>query len=86
MASIIRIATAANTLAPAWLAILEKGYEVTKQLIGERELFLATKGDLEFIAEDTVALLGLIGMYEARGENWKATDAEIDAYMVLDES
>lgn len=82
----IRIANAANTLTPAWLAILDKGYDVEKQLVGQQEMFLARKGDLEFLAEDTVALLGLIGIYETRGPNWQATDLEIESYVELDQS
>ena len=70
---------------PAWLTILDKGFAVSKLLIGEQEMFVAKKGELEFLAEDTLTLLGLISMHEVRGVHWQATDSEIDDYMLLDE-
>lgn len=81
-----RISSAANTLAPAWLAIRHKGYDVSMLSSGDNELCVAKKGEFEFVAEDTVLLLGLIAMYETRGKNWKATDAEIDEFMEWDGS
>ena len=52
----------------------------------EKDQCIAKKDGLEFIAEDTVLLLGLIAMFETRGEDWKASDAEIDKFMRWDGS
>ena len=54
-------------------------------MIGEQEMFVAKKGELEFLAEDMLTLLGLISMHEVRGVHWQATDSGIDDYMLLDE-
>lgn len=82
----LKISSAANTLAPAWLAIRQRGYDVQMLSGNETDLCIARKDGLQFVAEDTVLLLGLIAMYETRGENWKATDAEIDEFMRWDGS
>ena len=74
----MRLVTAANVFTPAYLTILDKGYAVQKR--GE-DLLIATRGDDTFIAEDPILLLGLIAVGEARGENWQATDGEIDDFI-----
>ena len=76
----MRLASAANLLAPAWLTIIEKGYDVRK--VGEH--FVATRGGDTLIAEDTILLLGVIAVGEGRGENWPATDAQITEFMPMD--
>lgn len=81
-----KISAAANTLVPAWLAIQQKGYDVTMVSESDKDLCIAQKNGLEFVAGDTVLLLWLITMYEVRGENWKATDREIDEFMRWDGS
>ena len=73
----MRIASAANVLTPAYLTITAKGYAVRE----EGEYLVATRGGDTFIAEDPILLLGLIAVGECRGENWQATDAEIDAFV-----
>lgn len=76
----MKIAAAANVMAPAWLAILAKGFRVEL-----REPYLvAVRGNDEFVAEDPITLLGLIAVVEARGENWQATDEEIARLMAFD--
>ena len=73
----MQISSAANTMTPAYLAILSKGYSVT----ASGDLMVAEKGPHRFVAEDPVLLLGLIALFEVRGEEWKADDDEIDAFM-----
>ena len=46
-------------------------------------VWVATKGDNEFVGEDPITLLGLIKLAEVRGEDWHASDSEIDKYMAL---
>jgi len=69
----MRLAAAANLLTPAYLAILDRGYSVRE----DGGLLFATRGDDTFMAEDTILLLGVIALAEARGENWRATDEQI---------
>jgi hypothetical protein len=78
----VTIATAGNVLVPAYLALRHKGYRVTRVVParGKSETWRATKAGEEFIAEDTLSLLGLVALYEARGATWQAEDAEIDAF------
>jgi len=41
----------------------------------------ARKGDAILSAESPLELLGLVAMYNARGLQWQASDAEIDAFL-----
>ncbi len=78
----VKIASAANTIVPAYLALLAKGYLVTRIGASEHEeTWQALKGGDEFISEDPVSLLGLVVLYEVRGMDWKADDAEIDTFV-----
>jgi hypothetical protein len=77
------IATAGNVLVPAYLALCAKGYQVSR-VVDEREqteTWRAVQPGREFIAEDTLSLLGLVALYEARGAGWRAEDSEIDAFL-----
>ena len=73
------LADAANMMAPAYLAILSKGYEVRTS----GDLMIAQQGDKSFAADGPVALLGLIAMVEIRGDAWMASDAEIENFVEL---
>lgn len=73
----MRITSAANVLTPAYMTILAKGYTVRN----EGELLVATRDGDTFIADDPILLLGVITIGESRGENWQATDAEIDEFV-----
>lgn len=79
-----QIANAGNTLVPAYLALQAKGYHVAWKR-GDAapgdEMWFAEGPLGRFIAEDAVALLGLVAMREQRGSNWKATDEQIDEFM-----
>ncbi len=77
----MKIASAANTLVPAYLAILSKGYSIQKSNSpGTEETWRAKKDGAELIAEDPLVVLGLIAMYESRGINWAATDEQIEEF------
>lgn len=67
------IAQAANTVVPAILALERLGFTVSQQ----DGLFVASAEGSRFVAEDPVALLGLIKLVESR-RPWSATDAEVD--------
>ncbi len=77
------IAAAGNTLVPAYLALRQKGYRVHRDppRRGCPELWYAEAGARRFVAEDPVTLLGLVALWETRGDNWQAGDAEIDDFM-----
>lgn len=68
---------AASLMTPAYLTILAKGYAVHD----EGELMVAVKGADRFSAEGPVALLGVIVVAETRGEDWEATDDEIQDFV-----
>jgi hypothetical protein len=73
---------AGNTLAPAWLALQQKGYVVRSEHTGtEAERWVAASAERDFIAPDPLSLLGLVALYETRGDEWQATDAEIEAFL-----
>jgi hypothetical protein len=74
------IVAAGNVVVPAYLAIVSKGYAVQRADKGSG--LTAKKGGAIYAADDPVTLLGLIAIGETRGEQWKATDAEIDAYLL----
>lgn len=78
----MHVTSAGNTTVPAYLVLLKKGYTVSKNELSQtEELWIATKNATELSAEDPLTLLGLVEMIERRGPNWKASDAEIDAFM-----
>jgi hypothetical protein len=71
------IAAAGNVEVPAYLCILSKGYTV----YSERGLMVAERGLDRFMADGALELLGVITMAESRGENWWATEEQIDDYL-----
>lgn len=84
MEEVSRIAEAANTIVPAVLALRSLGYRVraSRTDTSPDETWHAEGPLGEFIADGPVALLGLIAMREERGADWKASDDEIDAFMI----
>ena len=76
----MRIAMAANTLAPAYAALLKKGYRVERRRDPSGGC-LASKDGHSFLAENPVELLGLIAMAEMRGEAWQASDREVELFL-----
>jgi hypothetical protein len=78
------IAAAGNTLVPAYLALRAKGYVVRREgpiSADSEESWSAEDAHRRFIADDTVALLGLVALFETRGEGWQASDEEIDRFL-----
>jgi hypothetical protein len=73
-----RIVAAGNTVVPAVLALEAAGYRVSKL---NDDLFEATSLDGSYVADDPVALLGLIKLVELRGWTWRASDSEIDSVL-----
>lgn len=72
---VIQIAQAGNTVIPAILALEEMGMVVDVAA----DLVVASSASGRFIANDPVAVLGLVRLFELRGEEWMASDEEIAA-------
>jgi hypothetical protein len=69
------IVQAGNTVVPALLALEELGFEVSI----EEGSTVATSEDGRFVADDPVAVLGLMKLVETRSRDWRASDEQIDA-------
>ncbi|MFA7209022.1 MAG: hypothetical protein WC120_01930 [Parcubacteria group bacterium] len=69
---------AGNVFPVAYEIIKNKGYQILK----EGENYIAESNGQKFIAkDDIVQLLGLITIYETKGENWATTDQVIDEFL-----
>ncbi|MFT3685319.1 MAG: hypothetical protein QM783_10405 [Phycisphaerales bacterium] len=83
----IRIFAAGNTLTPAYLCLVQKGYAVTRTIGQTGEEWVAKRasdsGQDEYIAEDPLTLLALVCIGETRGDRWQASDEEITAFLKL---
>lgn len=73
----LKIAGAGNVEAPAWSVLIARGYRVQA---GPRGL-IANGPMGTFESDGALSLLGLVALAEARGQQWHATDAEIDAFL-----
>ena len=71
----IRIAQAGNTVVPAILALEEMGMVIDVRA----DHVIATSPAVQFIADDPVAVLGLVRLLELRGADWMAKDEDIAA-------
>jgi hypothetical protein len=70
------LAQAGNTVIPAILALRRLGYRVSQLGDTFAADYSSLFGSARFVAEDPVALLGLVKLSEVR-RPWSATDAEI---------
>jgi len=75
------LSAAANVLVPAYLVLQSKGYQVSRLQTEETEFWIAEGNGHRFVADSTIDLLGVIAVYEARGENWPASDEDLEMYM-----
>ena len=71
----MRIAQAGNTVVPAILALEEMGMVIDVR----DDQVIATSPAVQFIADDPVAVLGLVRLLELRGADWMAKDEDIAA-------
>lgn len=70
---------AGNVEAPALLVILQKGYSIEVVIHKENMTlthYQATKDNYIFFATSFLQLLGLIALWENRGDEWKLTEDE----------
>ncbi len=78
----MKISAAGNTEVPAYLALVELGFEITTSSHGnEVESWIARNGETELIGDGPFELLALVKLIECRGKNWKASDEEIDDFV-----
>ena len=76
------IAAVGNTVVPAYLSLLARGYVVRREgPPAEEELWYAEDEHRRFIAGDLVELLGVVALFETRGEGWPASDEEIERFL-----
>ncbi|MGH3749352.1 MAG: hypothetical protein ACRDT8_18330, partial [Micromonosporaceae bacterium] len=68
-----QIAQAGNTVVPAVLALEGAGFRVSQR----GEYLVAESDEGSFVADDPVALLGLVKLVECRGWEWQPSDSEI---------
>jgi hypothetical protein len=73
----MRLTSAGNVIIPAIKTIGELGYKF--RIDNVENLCIAEKDGNTFIAEDPIAVLGLIKMYEVKGNQWQVSDEEITA-------
>ena len=82
MSDIVKISAAGNVEVPACLALKMKGFSVRwERKDGSDETWYAEKDNLRISGEGPIELLGIVAMYETRGNNWKASDEEIDGFI-----
>ncbi|BDM81347.1 hypothetical protein [Acaryochloris marina] len=81
----MKIASMANVEVPAILALESMGFTITSRVVNaDQEMAWTASGNSdEYIAEDPLSLLGLVKLHEVRGDNWKASDDEIDKYLPM---
>jgi hypothetical protein len=78
------LADAANTVIPAYLALLQRGLAVSRESASAdaaEALWIAEDAAQRFVAEGPLALLGLVALYETRGPEWQASDEQIDRFL-----
>jgi len=78
------LAAAGNVEVPAYLVLQSKGYRVdliTDNESAHDELWAAERNGLRFVAGGPIELLGVVAVYEARGDSWRASDEAITAYL-----
>ncbi|MEZ4886758.1 MAG: hypothetical protein R3E32_18665 [Chitinophagales bacterium] len=72
-----RLAAASNILVPIYYLLTEKGYTITD----DGKMWLAENEKVVLIAEDTLALAGMVYLYENKGEDWRVDDDKIDSFV-----
>jgi hypothetical protein len=72
------IAEAGNTVVPAFLALEAAGLQVSAL---DADLLEAVSAEGRYVADNPLALLGLVKLVELRGWSWEAEDEQIDAVM-----
>ncbi len=77
----MKIVAAGNTLAPAWRVLVSKGWQVECHSDESTEQWTAKRGSVELSAPDVLQLLGLVCVYNSRGDEWHPTDDDVREYL-----
>ena len=82
----VKIASAGNSDTACYGALIQKGYQVSIIVNSDDKtgIYKAEKDQLSFIGESPIETLGLVALYELRGENWYNTREEFEAFMALE--
>lgn len=83
-----KIASAGNSDSAAYAVLLSKGYtvKIEKKTDCNAGWYVAEKDGSKFIGDTPIETLGLIAMFEYRGEDWKPTDLEVMAITEFEEA
>ena len=73
-----KIVVAGNVEVPAYLVLVEKGYNVH---FDGGEHWTASKDGSTFGGSGPIELLGLVSVFENRGEDWQVPDQAIDDFL-----
>ena len=80
-----RLSWAGNTFAPCVATMKARGYEIEVSYWREgqdyQQRWSAAKDGHLFFVDTPVDVLGLIGLWETRGDDWQASDEEFDSYI-----
>ncbi len=80
----LKMADAMNTYNVALLTLKQKGYRLwldpSENNQGDYGQWCAEKDGRMFIAWDPLRLLGLVGIWEQRGDDWRQRTEEDDLY------
>ena len=75
------ICSAGNVDVPSYLVLCAMGYTVSAGAPSGAPVWYAENEQRRCGADSLVELLGLVCMLEARGNDWQATDSEIDTFL-----
>lgn len=83
----MQISSAGNSDTACYSVLIEMGFSLELLSSGDpaEPWIRATKDELTFNAGSPVEVLGLVAMHQARGDRWKPSDVEVDAYTKFDE-
>ena len=73
------LAAAGNVVIPAILTLKQLGYTVEIGAESDNQAIIAKKDGYSFYANDPITVLGLIKIFETRGEEWMASGEEIES-------
>ncbi len=79
----VHIGAAGNTDTAAYAVLLEQGFtmEARQRSIDEEPVYVAKRGSDSFTGGGPLEILGLIFLYQARGDNWMPADEEVDGFL-----
>ena len=77
----MNLSSSGNTEIPAYLILRENGFSIERKESEGKETWIAIKDDTKLAGNSLLELLSLREIIEERGENWKATDDEIEEFL-----